>query len=86
MLVVVAFVAVLVANGSNLGVGNDTPSNTVTTLINKPSLPGDNSTASTLGGSNARCKDGTYQFVGGGSEKSDDELCKDNGGVEERLP
>lgn len=88
LLVVVAFVAVVVANGSGSGVGdNNTNSNTGTTLINKPTLPGDDSsTESTLGGSTTRCKDGTYTFVGGGAKTSDEDLCKNNGGVDARVP
>ncbi len=86
LLVVIAFVAVVVANGSGSGVGNGTTNNTVTTLINKPTLPGDdNSTESTLGGTTVRCKDGTYTFVSG-TKTPDEDLCKNNGGVDERVP
>ena len=84
LLVVVAFVAVTIGTGNNTGVDN--PLTPGTTLINKPSLPGDDTTGSTLGGTTARCKDGTYSFLGGGESASDEELCKNNGGVEERLP
>lgn len=87
LLVVIAFVAVVVANGSGTGVGNGTTNNTGTTLINKPTLPGDDkSTESTLGGTTARCKDGTYTFVGGGTKTPDEDLCKNNGGVDQRVP
>jgi len=48
-------------------------------------LPGDSDTGSTIGGASARCKDGTYSFKSGNEKVSDDELCKNSGGVEQRL-
>lgn len=84
---VIAFITFVAGNGNSgvAGVGSD-PSNISVTTIARPSLPGDDTTESTLGGSSARCKDGTYSFKGGDTSVSDDELCKSNGGVEERLP
>lgn len=85
---VIAFITFVAGNGNSgvAGVGSDPSGNPVTTLISRPSLPGDDTTESTLGGSSARCKDGTYSFKGGDASVSDEELCKNNGGVEERLP
>lgn len=86
LLVVIAFIGVIAGNGGT-GVGTNTSNiNTATTLVSKPILPGDNSTVSTLGGSTARCKDGTYTFRGGPDKASDEDLCKNNGGVDQHLP
>jgi hypothetical protein len=84
-IVVVAFIATMVSNGTILPSGNDDRTGTTgTTLVPRPSLPGEQ-TGSTLGGISVRCKDGTYSFAAGG-EKNADNLCKDNGGVDQRLP
>ena len=85
LLVVVAFIAVMVGNGSTTGVNGGTTATTSDTIA-RPSLPGDDSTASTVGGTTARCKDGTYAFLGGNSKDAQDELCKSNGGVDQVLP
>lgn len=80
----IAFVALAVTNGNvlNPDSADDAPS---TTLVNRPVLPGDEQTNSTLGGITVRCKDGTYSFKSGGDDVSDEEQCKDNGGVDQRL-
>jgi hypothetical protein len=85
LVVVIAFISVVAGNGNSgvAGVGND-PAPAATTIA-RPSLPGE-STDSTVGGTSARCKDGTYSFKGGGEPASDVELCQNNGGVEQRLP
>ena len=84
--VVVAFLGVFLASGSIVNTGNgSTTATTNTTLVTRPSLPGDGTTATTVGGASARCKDGTYAFKGGSGQVSDADLCKDHGGVEQRL-
>jgi hypothetical protein len=82
---VVAFISVEVGNGG-FSIGTNSTQTTATTLVTRPSLPGDDSTGSTLGGSTARCVDGTYSFRGGGAQVSDADLCKDHGGVDQRVP
>ena len=48
--------------------------------ISKNSQP----TEVTFAGASARCKDGTYQYRGGGGD-TPRELCKDHGGVEQEF-
>jgi hypothetical protein len=82
--VVIAFLAVSITDNSLF---NNTPADQkspATTLLQKPVLPGGEDTASTTGGVQARCKDGTYYFSGN-RDTPDKDLCKDNGGVEKRL-
>lgn len=81
--VVVGLVLGLVLNGIlPLPDGSDP---TTTTLIDRPTLPGESggSTTPTFAGVSARCKDGTYAYVGGST--SEDSLCSANGGVEQRY-
>ena len=82
--VVVAFIAVSLSNGALIDLNTDDSPDT--TLIQRPVIPGEKGTDSTFGGTTARCKDGTYSFRSGGDDVSDEELCKDNGGVEQKLP
>jgi hypothetical protein len=84
MFTVVAFMALAISNGVVFNNDDTTPGTTVSTIA-RPKLPGDKGTDSTVGGVSARCKDGTYSFKAGDEKVSDDELCKNNGGVEQRL-
>ena len=80
--VVVALVLSLVVNGSLPLPGQSDPT---TTLIRRPTLPGEGAatTAPTFAGVSARCRDGTYAYVGGSTDES--QLCAANGGVEQRF-
>jgi hypothetical protein len=83
-LVVISFLTIAVTNGSIIGRGTDDQTDTTgTTLVSRPVLPIDG-TETTTPGVQARCKDGTYYFSGNASTP-DDQLCKDNGGVDKRL-
>jgi hypothetical protein len=83
---VVAFISLSVGNGMVFNRSNtDTKVTTESTLVPRPKLPGESDTASTVGGASARCRDGTYSFRSGDEKVSDDDLCKDRGGVEQRL-
>jgi hypothetical protein len=84
MFTVVAFMALAISNGVVFNNDDDTTGTTPSTIA-RPKLPGDSDTGSTVGGVSARCKDGTYSFKAGEEKVSDDELCKNNGGVEQRL-
>ena len=83
---VVAFIGVFIANGGvlNNNSGSGSSKTTTPTLVTRPVLPADG-TATTAPGSSARCKDGTYAFKGGTGQGSSNDLCKDNGGVEQML-
>lgn len=81
--VVVGLVLSLVVNGSlPLPGGSDT---STTTLIERPTLPGESggTTVPTFAGVSARCRDGTYAYVGGST--AEETLCAANGGVEQRF-
>jgi len=81
-ILVLALVVSLVINGTIAVPGRTTT--TKPSLVERPTLPGERAgTAASLPGVQARCKDGTYAFVGGSG--SGDSVCKDHGGIEQKL-
>lgn len=80
-IVVIGLVVSLVLNGSLPLPSRSSP--TRTTLIERPALPGESggSPTPTFAGASARCRDGTYAYVGGAT--AEDTLCGANGGVEQ---
>jgi hypothetical protein len=82
-IVVVGLVIGLVLNGSLPLPQRSEP--TKPSLIERPTLPGEvgGTTTATFAGASARCRDGTYAYVGGTTDQGS--LCAANGGVEQRF-
>ena len=86
VVVAAAFIGVLLATApSQSGPSGPTTKTPATTLIVPPTIVPKGSTLPTLGGSSARCRDGTYSYRGGSDTVPDADLCAGHGGVEQRL-